>query len=348
VGKLVSLIGKATAPVDRLEGKITASRFFTTVFIIFIMLFPVLNHTRSWLHVMVLIAIYLIVTLGMSLLFGYTGQFSFAQAAFFGIGAFSSSSLTVVYKWPIWSGFLVGIFVAGLLAYIVGRPILRLKGFYLAMATLAISTIVFVLMKQLAHFTGGPSGTAGIPYISIGGISLNSPARFYVLAWAAAIVIFFFCKNLINSRTGRAMRAIKDAETAAKVMGIDTADYKAKIFALSAILGAIGGSLYAHFIAFVSPDSFTANASILIIVILAIGGVYSVWGALIGTALVIALPELLSGFQQYSQLIYGVIVIVIMMFAPFGILGILESLFARLKKYAKRFRLGSTDLQISK
>jgi branched-chain amino acid transport system permease protein len=200
-------------------------------------------------------------------------------------------------------------------------------------------------MKQLTGITGGPSGTAGIPFISIGGISLNSPARFYVLAWPAAIVIFFFCRNLINSRTGRAMRAIKDAETAAKVMGIDTADYKAKIFTLSAILAAIGGSLYAHYIAYVSPDNFTAEASILIIIILAVGGVYSVWGALIGTALLIALPQVLSGFQHYSSLIYGIIVIVLMVFAPSGILGLLENLFVQIKKFLKRSRLGSTDLK---
>jgi branched-chain amino acid transport system permease protein len=141
------------------------------------------------------------------------------------------------------------------------------------------------------------------------------------------------------------MRAIKDAETAAKVMGIDTADYKAKIFALSAILAAIGGSLYAHYIAYVSPDSFTAEASILIIIILAVGGVYSVWGALIGTALLIALPQVLSGFQNYSTLIYGIIVIVLMVFAPSGILGLLENLFVQIKKFLKRSRLGSTDLE---
>jgi branched-chain amino acid transport system permease protein len=332
---------KGNSLINSVEGKINAGRLSTTVFVLFIILFPVLVHTRSWIHIMVLIAIYFIVTLGMSLLFGYTGQFSFAQAAFFGIGAFSSSALTVVCKWPIWSGFLLGIAVSGTLAFIVGRPILRLKGFYLAMATLAISTIVFVLMKQLPQYTGGPSGTAGIPFISIGGISLNSPVRFYVLAWSVAIVIFFFCRNLINSRTGRAMRAIKDAETAAKVMGINTADYKAKIFALSAILAAIGGSLYAHYVAFVSPDSFTAEVSILIIIILAVGGVHSVWGALIGTALVIALPQLLSGFQHYSRLIYGIIVIVLMMFAPSGILGILENLFVQIKERLNRFRLRS-------
>lgn len=348
MSKFATSIEKRNALIDRLEGKITASRFFTAAFIIFIILFPILVHNRTWVHVMVLIAIYLIVTLGMSLLFGYTGQFSFAQAAFFGIGAFCSGSLTVIYKWPIWSGFLVGMVVAGALAYIVGRPILRLKGFYLAMATLAMATIVYVLMIQLKTITGGPTGIAAIPYISVGGISLNSPARFYVLAWAIAIAIFFFCRNLINSRTGRAMRAIKDAETAAKVMGINTPDYKAKIFALSAILGAIGGSLYAHYFTYVGPDAFTANESILIIIILAVGGVYSVWGALIGTALVIALPQSLSGFQHYSQLIYGGIVIVIMMFAPLGILGLLGSIFAQLKKYAKRFRLGSTDLKASR
>ena len=345
MGKFANLMGKGNALIDKVEGKITASRFFTAALIIFIIVFPILVHNRTWTHVMVMIAIYLIVTLGMSLLFGYTGQFSFAQAAFFGIGAFSSSSLTYVYKWPIWSGFLLGIVMAGLLAFIVGRPILKLKGFYLAMATLAISIIVFVLMKQLTGITGGPSGTAGIPFISIGGISLNSPARFYVLSWAVAIVIFFFCRNLINSRTGRAMRAIKDAETAAKVMGIDTADYKAKIFALSAILAAIGGSLYAHYIAYVSPDTFTAEASILIIIILAVGGVYSVWGALIGTALLIALPQVLSGFQHYSSLIYGIIVIVLMVFAPSGILGLLENLFAQIKRFLKRSRVGSIDLE---
>jgi branched-chain amino acid transport system permease protein len=343
VSKFSNLMGKWDTLIGKFEGRITTNQFFTSALILCIILLPVFVDNRRWLHVMVMIAIYLIVTLGMSLLFGYTGQFSFAQAAFFGIGAFSSSTLTHVCKWPIWSGFLLGIAVAGLLAYIIGRPILRLKGFYLAMATLALSIIVFVLMKELEMYTGGPSGTAGIPFISIGGISLNSPARFYVLAWIAAIVVFIFCRNLINSRTGRAMRAIKDAETAAKVMGINTAEYKAKIFALSAILAAIGGSLYAHYIAFVEPAKFTAEASILIIIILAVGGVHSIWGALIGTVLLIMLPELLSGFEHYSRLIYGIIVIVLMMFAPSGILGILENRFAQLKVLLNRLRLRFTN-----
>jgi branched-chain amino acid transport system permease protein len=332
------VIGRGDALIQKTEGRITANRFFTTALVLFVILFPVLIDTRRWVHVMVLIGIYLIVTLGMSLLFGYTGQFSFAQAAFFGIGAFSSSTLTRIYDYPIWSGFLLGVVVAGMLAFVVGRPILRLTGFYLAMATLALSIIVFVLMKELEQFTGGPSGTAGIPFISIGGIQLDTPARYYVLAWAAALSTFFFSRNLINSRTGRAIRAIKDSETAAKVMGINTADYKAKIFAISAIFGALGGSLYAHYVGFVSPERFTAEASILIIIILAVGGVHSLWGALIGTILLIMLPEWLSGFAEYSRLIYGIIVIVLMMFAPAGIIGLLTDLHKLIKKHLSRLR----------
>jgi branched-chain amino acid transport system permease protein len=222
---------------------------------------------------------------------------------------------------------------SGSLAYLIGRPILRLKGHYLAMATLGLGIMFFILFRenlgfQGQHITGAFDGIPGIPRLRIAGFEIWPISRYYIFVWLLAMLVIAFGLNLINSRTGRALRAIHGSEVAARAMGVDVATYKARIFAISAILASLAGSLYAHFQASVSPIPFSFVASLELVVMSAVGGLSSIWGAPFGVAFILIIREILrSRLRQVLQgasgeheiIFYGLVLILIMIFMPEGI-----------------------------
>jgi branched-chain amino acid transport system permease protein len=277
-------------------------------------------------NLMVLICINVIAAVGLSLLFGYAGQISLAQAGIMGLGAYTSAILSTRAGLPFWLTLVCAGLVPGVLAYAIGRPILRLRGYYLAMATVAIGGILDTLFEQLNGLTGGFNGIVGIPSPSIGGWEFDQPGRYYYLALAAALLAVLFAWNLTRSRVGRAMRAIRETETGASVMGVNVPALKAGIFALSAVFAGLAGSLYAHYALFISPETFTVSQSVTLLLILAIGGVGSLGGAVIGAILLTMLPQWLRSFGEYDNVLYGALVVLVIMFLPTGIWGALRTL----------------------
>jgi len=267
--------------------------------------------------------IWSLVTIGLSLLMGYAGQISLGQAAFYGIGAYVSAILTVHFGLNPWVCMVIGMAVAAIVAVMVGVPSLKLRGHYLAMATLAFGIIVYIVFNEEGEWTGGPDGMSGIPGLNLFGFEFDSVEKYYYLVWFFVFAAFIFTINIIQSRSGRALRAIHISEAAANAMGINVSRFRIIVFVYSAILAALAGSLYAHYMNFVNPTSFDLFFSIKLIIMIALGGMHSIWGAIIGAFLITFLSfEWLHYFEEFEIVVYGVILLLITIFLPHGLVGV--------------------------
>ncbi len=284
-------------------------------------LLPLMFSNDYYVKVLIILGINILIVLGLNLLMGYAGQVSIGHAAFYGMGAYASAIVTTKYGMSPWFGLLASIILGGIVAYGIAIPTLRLKGHYLAMATLGFAEIVHVLFLQLKDITGGTDGISGISTLSIAGFLFDSPQKLYILVWIVVMAGLIISINLANSRVGRALRAVHGSEIAAASMGIDTAKYKIQIFVLSAVFACIGGSLYAHMAGFVSPDSFTLGVSITLVTMVVLGGMANVWGAIIGASTLTILEEYLKGYEDFNMVIFGLILVLVMVFMPQGLYG---------------------------
>ena len=289
---------------------------------------PLVFCTPYALSTLILIGIYSIVTIGLCLLMGYAGQVSLGQAAFFGLGAYASAILTTRFHWSPWTAMLVGAAGTGVVAYLIGIPIFRLRGHYLAMATLGFGAIVRITMTEWRPVTGGPTGLPGIPRLTVGGMVLNTDVTYYYLVWAVALLALALARNVVDSRVGRALRAIHGSEAAAESLGVDVAQFKLQALVTSAVYASVAGSLYAHYMIFVSPGAFDVDTSVRLVLMAAVGGLASIWGAPVGAAavtlLTLALREIVPlithhGSGEHQIIAYGILLVVIMIFVPEGL-----------------------------
>jgi branched-chain amino acid transport system permease protein len=284
---------------------------------------PLFTSNAYFLSVAAFAATRLLLGTGLNLLMGQAGQISLGHAAFAGIGAYTSAILTTKSGVNPWLAMLLGAVLAAAVAGLIGMPTLRLRGHYLAMATLGFGEIVYILLVQLKGLTSGNDGIVGIPSLSLGPIDLSTPRAFHLFAWVVALVGLRLALNLSDSRIGRALKGLHKDEVAAASLGVNTSYYKVLIFMVSAVYASIAGSLYAHYVMFISPDSWTLTFSILLVAGVVIGGLGSIWGAVWGTALMMLVPEFLKNFNQdYTNLAFGLLLIVVMIFLPTGLVGI--------------------------
>jgi branched-chain amino acid transport system permease protein len=295
----------------------------TVLFAVLVMGIPLIVRNPYYVGALVFVGIYSLMTVCLCLLLGYAGQISLGHAAFYGIGAYTSAVLTTRTHLSPWLALVAAMAVTAALAFLVGRPVLKLRGHYLAMATLGFGEIIYIVFNSAVELTGGPSGLGQIPRLSIGGFVFKNDIHYYYLVWLTVIVLVVLVLNIINSRVGRALRSIHGSETAANAMGVNTASYKMQIFVFSAAVSSLAGSYYAHFVTFISPTTFDANVSVLLVTMVIVGGMSKVWGALLGAALLGTLPEYLRTFGDYDILVYGAIMLAIMMFAPEGLSGLI-------------------------
>lgn len=271
------------------------------------------------MNVLVFVGINTMLAVALNLLLGYAGQISLGHAGFFGLGAYLSGILTTTAGWNPWLVMPLAAALVGIMAFMIGFPILKLKGHYLAMATLGLGIIIYIVFNETIDYTGGPSGLSGIPSLSAGSITFDSDVKNYYLIWSFTLVVCLLAINLANSRIGRALRAIHDSEVAARVLGVNARLLKVQIFALSAMISALAGSLYAHTMTFISPASFGFNFSVELLTMVVIGGLGSIYGSFLGAALLTLLPEFLRSAQDYDIIIYGGLLMVMVMFMPGGL-----------------------------
>jgi branched-chain amino acid transport system permease protein len=298
---------------------------------------PFFLKNNYYLMVLNITALNVLVVIGLNLLMGFAGQISLGHAAFFGLGAYLSGILTTTYGFPAWPTIFLAMALTAGVALAIGIPTLKLEGHYLVMATLGFNVIVYILMLQLESVTGGPSGFSGIPRLELGGFIFDSDRKNFYLLWTVSIGALVLSLNLTHCRVGRAMAALRQNEIAARCAGIDTESYKVKIFVLSAILASLAGSLYAHYITFISPGTFSFFYSLQVVTMVLVGGMRSLWGSVLGALLLTLLPEVLHAAKEYNVLIYGLILMGVLVFFPHGLLtGIAEILRNREKAVSAR------------
>ncbi len=295
-----------------------------TAFIVAVAALPAVLPNAYMLNVMGFVGIHVLLATGLNLLLGYAGQVSLGHAGFWGLGAYISAVLTAKYGWPPLLAAVTAIAGTCLVAFAVGLPTLRLKGHYLAMATLGVGIILHVLFVQFASLTGGPSGLVDVPSFSILSFEFHTPLQNYYLIWACVGFGLIGALNLASSRIGRALSAIKDSEIAAECAGVRTHDYKVAVFVLSAAYAAVAGSLYVHFINFVAPEPFGFMGSVVLLTMVVVGGIGSFWGPVVGATLLTVLPEYLRAWEGLEVLLYGLVLVAVMMFLPQGLAPLLR------------------------
>src|SRR4030043_50923 len=284
-----------------------------------ICLAPLIWSDPHFHHLMVLAGIYAILALGLGLFMGYAGQISLGHAAFFGIGAYTTAILTTRYAFPTFLAFWASALSAAVIAYLIGRPILKLKGYFLALATLGFGEIFLVIVRESTDLTGGVIGIFGIPWFSVMGFSFDTYLKQYYLAWGVLVGLFIFSKNLVRSKVGRALLAVAASEDAASSVGIDVPKTKLDIFVLGSAFAGLAGSLFACVMSTANPEAFSLGFTILIVMMVILGGTGTVYGPIAGAILLTWLMDILSQYQQYSLPIYSVILILLLIFFPDGI-----------------------------
>lgn len=294
----------------------------------FMALYPVTIGRMSpyYSAVLIFVGIYVILAVSLDLLVGYAGQISLGHAAFFAIGAYVSGILTTKYGISPLFALLAGLLLSGLIAWFVGRSVLALKGYYLAMATLGLTAIIYTLIVGLQWLTGGATGLRDIPSFSIFSFSLDNHLHYYYFVWAIVFLVLVSCLAITNSSLGRTLVAIHGDEIAASTLGVDCAKYKICIFTLSSVYAALAGSLFAHYMGFISPDNFSVFTSIYILIMLFLGGVGTIYGPALGAIFLKLLPEITYVFHEYEILANGLILILVLIFMPKGLIGIFATL----------------------
>lgn len=279
---------------------------------------------------LVITGILFIGVLGLDVLMGYAGQVSLGQAGFMAVGGYTAAILAVTYGWPPILGTVAGIVLSLLCALVLSLATMRLRGVYLALATLAFGLLIDSLAVGMMDTTGGPSGLVGIPSFSIGPWSFASPTSMYYLVLALIIALVLLLLGGIRSGFGRALKAIRTDQTAAVALGINVPRYKVAAFAISAALASLSGSLFAFHFHFLSPEMVSTSRSFEMITMLVIGGEGTLVGSLIGVALLTLLPEIFQPFALYKRLAEGALLVIAFQYLPAGIYGSLAGWLSRL------------------
>jgi branched-chain amino acid transport system permease protein len=273
-----------------------------------------------------LLAVYSLVSIGLNILMGYTGQIAAGHAGFLAIGAYFTSIVGTNVEWlPCYVVLLLAGLLSAVIGFLLGIPILRLKGFYIAMATLAFGVVVSEVILQWSSLTGGDDGL-NVPTATIAGFAFDSDLKKFYLIISVTIFLTILSKNLVKGYIGRAFIALRESEIAAQTIGIDLARYKTIAFAISAFYTGVAGGLFAYLITYISPDAFTIELSIDFIAMIVIGGMGSILGSVIGAVILTGMTQLLAQLLDLQIFIFGISLIVFMIFMPKGISGMLYDL----------------------
>jgi len=280
------------------------------------------------LHILILIGLYVILTASLNIVAGYAGFLSIAQAAFYGVGAYTAALMALKLHSPFLLHLPCAMFLGAVLGAIIGIPSLRIRDDYLVIATFAFQVIAFSILNNWISFTGGPMGLPGIPQPHIFGWVVNSHWEYLLLVAALAAIVLWACHRIAHSPFGRVLMSIREDETFALAAGKNVAAYKVLVFVIGAAMASVAGVVYAHYISFIDPTSFTVMESIFIISIVIIGGAGSFWGPVVGAVVLVTLPEILRFIGMPSsiaanvrQILYGGLLVAFMMLRPQGLMG---------------------------
>ena len=281
-----------------------------------------------FLHILIIADIYIILTLSLNLIVGYTGLAALGHIAFACVGAYTSSLLALNYGVSPWIGLVLGACIASVLGLVIGFPSIRLKGDYLALATFGFGVIVYSVSKNWVSLTRGPMGLPGIPKFSFFGFELQTVWAYLLLVAVFVFITSFIINRIVDSPFGRVLKSIREDEVASLSIGKDVNRHKLIVFIVGAFFAGIAGSLYAHYITFIDPSSFTTMESIAVLLMVVFGGMGSIRGSFAGALILVIFPEMLrflgmpgSVAAPLRQMIYGLLLIVLMIKRPQGIIG---------------------------
>jgi branched-chain amino acid transport system permease protein len=293
-----------------------------------LLVLPFVLPNSYYMDLAIRMAINAIIVIGLNLLIGFAGQISLGHAGFLGIGAYASAVLPTHFGMHPLLAMAAGATATALIAGLVAKPIFKLKGNYLAMATLGLGIIINIALRNEAQWTGGPDGMS-VPAFALFGMELNSDKQWY---WVVAILLAFSVwasLNLIDSPFGRALRALHGSEVASQVVGVNIVRYKVSIFVLSAVFASLMGSITAHYIGFVTPNFADFFHSIELVTMVVVGGMASVFGSIVGAVLLTALPQALATFEGWETVVFGAVLMLCMIFLPKGLVPTLAAKFGK-------------------
>lgn len=283
-----------------------------------ILVLPLLFPSAYYYRVGALVFIFALAAVGLNLLMGFAGQVSLGHAGFLGIGAYTVAIGAAQYGLPPWLCVIAGALLSGLVAFVVGRPILRLHGHYLAVATLGFGLLIAIVLANEAGWTGGPDGMS-VARLELFGWRVRGSENWYWVAAAALLAGMVLAFNLIDSPTGRALKAIHDSDLAARVLGVDVARKKLTIFVISAVYASVAGSLLAMFNGHITPDAAGFMRSIELVAMVVLGGMGSIVGSLVGATVLVVLPQTFTVLHDYEHVALGLAIMVVMIFLRQGI-----------------------------
>jgi len=306
--------------------RVLSSRSVTLLLLVAVIgAMPFLFPSSYYFRVAALVWISALAAIGLNVLMGQAGQVSLGHAGFFGIGAYAVAIGPTHLGIPPWAALPLGAVLAGSLALLIGRPVLRLRGHYLAIATLGLGVLVAIVLTNESRWTGGPDGMT-VPRLVLFGWRVAGADTWYWVTGGALLIGAWLALNLIETPTGRALRALHDSEVAASVVGIDVARYKLRAFVIAAVYASVAGSLLALMNSFITPDQAGFLHSVELVTMVVVGGLGSVAGSIVGAAILVTLPQVLTVFQEYENLLLGLVIMLVMIFLREGVVPTLRTL----------------------
>ncbi|HJB16466.1 MAG TPA: branched-chain amino acid ABC transporter permease [Candidatus Blautia excrementipullorum] len=304
--------------------------------IVAVLFLAAISNNAYYLTIFVFCGIYVIAVSGLDILFGYSGQISLGHAMFYASGAYTSGILTTKFGVNPWLAILAGLLVTALLSFIVALPASRLVHQFLALLTIAAGNMMYVFLSKATSITNAMAGIRQIPDLSIFGYELHSNLSFAIFTLLAVFLFLFIKLRLINSSTGRAFMAIRENTTAAGGMGINVRKYKIMAFIISALFTSFAGSMYTHFVGYISPETFESSLSTMLMTMLLFGGMGNTAGPILGAVVIAVINESLQSFNTYKTLLYGILILVAVLFMPRGCYGLVTDLGIKIKTLSRK------------
>lgn len=327
-----------------MKKSVLSKRIAVVVLILLSAAFPYLGFSPYYLHLVTLSLIWIIMTEGLNIIQGFTGYVSIAQASFFGIGAYASSLFVLKLGWTFWASLPVVLIIVAIAGLIVGYPSLRTQGHYFSIMTLAFCMVLWLLMLTLHNLTGGEEGISQIPPPeAIFGIDFTNRVNLYYLILIVTLITIFIIYRIKNSKVGRAMETIRENEQLAQAIGISLVRYKTLAFVISAMFGGLAGCFFAPYMRFINPSTFGADYSMNAILAIIMGGSGTIGGPIIGSFVMNFLPEYLRVVESLRMVIYGLLLVLITIFMPQGILGVVKQVSAFVMKKVTKPKDTDTD-----
>jgi len=316
----------------------TLQKILLAIFGIILVVFPLIAKNGYQIHILNLVGIYILLSLGLNIAMGYAGQMNLAMGALWAVGAYTAGLLNTRFGFPLWLTLPCSIIAGGLVGGFVGLPALKVRAHYLSIVTIGLNEVINIILVNETKITGGVDGISKIAKPVLFGFAINTEFRYYYLILVAVIISFLIAKQILSGRVGRNFRAIRDDYKTAPAMGVNAGYYKLLAFVISGCFAGAAGALYAHLNAYISPDIFEHKTTLFIMTLTMVGGMGNLTGSLVGAFILPVLQEYLRAIQDWQFVVYGLAIMVVVLFVPGGLMQIVTLLKPYVTTVTARFK----------